>query len=178
MKKTRILLLAVLAAILAGGCEAPKTGGPGGSSDKPDKLVVGKVDSAIVLQSDPDYMPMAQQYLREQTELRSKTYKQAIKLKGNKNALQELQTQFMRDQKELTGSWQKKTNEFLTTRNSKMRQMVEDICKDKHIDLVLIDSKEYATVEWGAVDITPDVLLKTSGGGAAPATASPKGDSK
>ncbi|CAM9753228.1 unnamed protein product, partial [Phaeothamnion confervicola] len=145
-----------------------------------EKLVVGKVDSAIVLQSDPDYMPMAQQYLREQTELRSKTYKEAMKLKGKTDALQKLQAQFMEEQKALTSKWQKTTQDFLTTRNSKMRQMVEDICKDKHIDMVLIDSKEYATVEWGAVDITPDVLLKTSGGAAAPAAGSstPKGDSK
>jgi len=175
MKKSVILMLALAAGLLAGGCEVAKPGG--GANDKPDKLVVGKVDSAIVLQSDPDYMPMAQQYLREQTELRSKTYKQAMKLKNNKPALQELQTQFMKAQKDLTGTWQKKTSDFLTTRNSKMRQMVEDICKDKHIDMVLIDSKEYATVEWGAVDITPDVLLKTSGGGAAQPTGTPK-DSK
>lgn len=169
----------VAAATLMCGCQnGASTGSTSSSSSsagKPTKLVAGRVDTAVILQSDPDYMTMAQDYLREQTDLRAKTAKKAESLKGDQAGMQELQKTYMTSQKELDKKWNGKTQEFLTTRNTKMQSIVQGICKDKGIDIVLIDSKQYATVEFGAVDITQDVLLKTQGGGAPLNSASPAG---
>ncbi len=163
----------VAAATLMCGCGNGATGTSVSSGGKPTKLVAGRVDTAVILQSDPDYMTMASDYLREQTDLRANTAKKAEKLNGDQLGLQDLQKTYVTSQKELDKKWMGKTQEFLATRHAKMQSIVQEICKDKGIDIVLIDSKQYATVEFGAVDITQDVLLKTQGGGAPLSPATP-----
>ena len=160
MNRTILSSLALLSVVVCCGCEVATNKDEG----KPKKLIVGRVDSAVILQSDPEYMTLAQQYLREQTDLRGTFMKRAKDAGDNREALDKLKGEFAVQQKEVNKKWMGKTNEFLTTRHSRMQSIVGQICTDKGIDIVLIDSKQYPTVEYGAVDITQDVLLKTSGG--------------
>lgn len=176
----RLAFIAVGAVVASVGCQPAANQGTSStnsssaaSSGQSVKLVAGKLDTATILQSDPDYMTLAQDYLREQTELRAKTGKEAQKLGGDRAALEGLQKKYMGEQKELDKKWMGKTQEFLTARHSKMKTIVEGICQDKKMDIVVIDSKQYPTVEWGGFDITQDVLLKTQGGGAPLNSATP-----
>ena len=171
MKWLCIVGLALVSGFATAGCEVAR------DDSKPTKLLVGKVDSAVVLQSDPEYMTMAQHYLREQTDLRAGFMKRAKEAGNSREVVEGLKVEFAKKQQEMNKKWMANTNEFLTTRHSRMRTIVEQICKDKGIDIVLIDSKQYATVEFGAVDITQDVLLKTSGGNA-PVSSTPSASPK
>ena len=177
MKKS-IVLISALAALLVSACEVAQKAGVGGDS-KPKKLVVGTVDTSMVLHADPEYMPMAQQYMRERTEIQAQFMKEARTInKDDPKAVQAIKAKYADLERKLAERWRMKTEEFLKVRHGQMRDDVAEICKDKKIDMVLIHSKEIATVEWGAVDITQDVLLKTSGGNAPVSTASPRGESK
>lgn len=150
--QTTVAILVLAVGLACAGC------------GKQRKLVVGRIDTAVILHSDPDYQTLAIQYFKQQTTLRRKFIDELRKAKSDK-ALQELaRHHYQMAEKGLDEKWVRKTRKFLVTRHSAIKASVAQICKAKKIDMVLIDSKFYPTVEWGAVDITPDVQLKLEGG--------------
>ncbi|MBI3930123.1 MAG: OmpH family outer membrane protein [Armatimonadetes bacterium] len=143
-------ILAVVTALFSAGCQEER------------ELVVGKVDTAIVFENDPQYSELAVQYLREQTEVKQK-FLESLRTAETDAQKETAKKGYQDKQTELNGVWAKKTGEFLKTRHEKIQAAAKTIAEDKSIDVVLIDSKFYPTVEWGAVDITPDILLKMQG---------------
>lgn len=135
---------------LLSGCEPPKS-----------KLVVARIDTAVLLQADPEYNSLSVEYLKEQTEIRQRMLEAMKKHQNSSEATKkEVAAKFEGEQKKLNEKWAKKTQDFLDDRHSAIKSNAEEISKAKEIDIVLIDSKFYPTVEWGAVDITQDVQLK------------------
>ena len=142
------------------------------------KIAVGKVDTAQLLQDDPDYQSMSVTYLREQTDVR-KEYVDQMKAAGKDEAkIKALQDKYGKVSDEFDLKWKKKTEEFLNTRHDSIQATAADIAKRKNIDIVIIDSAMYPTVEWGGVDMTKDMALAMSDGSQQQpkATGTPNGD--
>ena len=127
----------------------------------PATLVTGKVDSSAVFDADPEYAALSKQYITERVAM-SKAYVTADKGK-DAAATARLQTEFSERQKELDKKWLGKTNDFVKARRSKLEEAAGAICRDKGIDLVVVDGPRYRTVEWGGVDITQDLMGKLYG---------------
>lgn len=152
------------------GCnnESPQT--PVASSSK---MIIARLDTLPILQQDPAYQELAQKYTAENIKLR-----QAMEKRLADGAIQgDPRETYLKEQAKLNDKWMKQTNDFIQTRHSKMREVVKALCEEKKIDMVLIDSREYHTVAYGAFDITQDVLMKIYGNPTGP-SATPQGAPK
>lgn len=154
----RVLLLLALGLL---GCNestsAPSSSSAGG------KIIIAKLDTLPILQKDPEYEKLSQQYMVE-------NIKQSQEMQKQIQAGTLTQQEAMKKQAKFNEHWMKETNDFIQTRHTKMRDAVKSLCEEKKIDMVLIDSKAYHTVAWGAFDITQDVLMKIYGSPTGPST--------
>lgn len=166
MKTRRILAQVLGLGLLVGltviGCEPANNSG----------LVVGKVDTAVLLQDDPDYQSLSIEYMRENTDMRKK-YVDKMKAAEGQQSKAKIQSEYEGMQKTLDVKWMGKTQGYLESRHSHIRDVAEKISKQKNIDIVVIDSRVYATVEYGGVDITKDMQLALSQEGGIKASPSP-----
>lgn len=157
----------ILACLLAAGCQ------PSGSKE----IVVGKVDTAALLQDDPDYQSMSIEYIKQQTEIRRALVEKMRDAGDNRDKVQSLQEEYVKKQQAFDDEWKGKTEQFMEKRHDAIRDTASTIAKRKKIDLVIIDSKMYPTVEYGGADMTQDMALAMSSGSqnAPAATPSPTG---
>lgn len=155
--------LGLMSALFLNGCESTQA-----------KMSVGKVDTAVLLQDDPEYQNMSISFMKERTDLRQSSVKKMEAAKGDEAKVKALQSELRTTIEEFDGKWQKKTEDFLRTRHESIQATAEGIAKRKKIDIVVIDSKEYPTVEWGGVDMTKDMQLAMSSEAAPDAAATPK----
>lgn len=140
------VILACCLALLA-GCQPSR------------KLRAARLDTAELLQSDPRYEEFSVQYLKQQTDIRQRLM-EALQKAPSQAAKEKVAQKFTAEQKKLNDEWSEKTNTFLEARHERIRTTTQKICEAKEIDFVVIDSKYYPTVEWGAIDITQDVQLQ------------------
>lgn len=146
---------------LLGGCQPSKSA---------QRLVVGKVDTAELLHDDPQYQSLSIEYMKENTDLRSK-FVEKMRAAGEENAArQSVQKSYQDEQKKLDKKWMDKTQSFLESSHSTIRESAQKIAQSKEIDIVIVDSKVYPTTEWGGVDITKDLSLALTQSGGQPAT--------
>ena len=167
MKKQQIASALIALLLSAGlvGCQPAKNA----------QLTVGKVDTAELLQDDPAYKALSLDYVKENTELRSK-FETQVKAAADDAGKQKVQLSYQQSQKELDAKWMGRTQKFLESRHSAIREIAKTIAEAKAIDIVIIDSKVYPTTEWGGVEITRDLQLALSqGGGDKPAATSTPG---
>jgi hypothetical protein len=159
MKWLRFLPLLALG--LMGCNESPQA--PVSSSS--GKMLIASLDTLPILQQDPEYQKLAQKYATENIKLRQSMEKKMAdgSIHGDPREI------YLKEQAKLNDKWMKQTNDFIQTRHSKMREVVKALCEEKHIDMVLINSKAYRTVAYGAFDITQDVLMKIYGSPNGPA---------
>ena len=136
-------------------------------------MLVARLDTLPILQQDPAYQQLAKDYATENIKLRQSMEKRVADggLQGDPREV------YLKEQAKLNDKWMKQTNDFIQTRHTKMREVVKALCEEKKIDMVLIDSKAYRTVAYGACDITQDVLMKIYGNPSGPA-ATPQGAPK
>lgn len=156
----------MLAALSLWGCQ--KTSTPAAA---PPSMLVAKLDTLPIMQRDPQYQKLAEQYTVAQIELRKRI---DDKFKAGGYADENAAAQdYLAKQGELNRKWMDKTNNFILNNHQKMRAAVKELCEAQKIDMVLIDSVQYRTVAYGAFDITQDVLMKVYGNplGATPAPA-------
>ncbi len=143
----RVLILVSCCLALLAGCEPSR------------KLRAARLDTAELLQSDPRYEAFSIEYLKQQTDIRQQLV-EAVQKAGSESAKKQVVQKFTDKQKKLNEEWSDKTNSFLADRHEQIRETAKKICEAKDIDIVVIDSKYYPTVEWGAIDITQDVQLQ------------------
>jgi Skp family chaperone for outer membrane proteins len=170
MNLSKVLSIAVLGGLLFVGCQPAQS----------PKISVGKVDTAALLQDDPDYQSLSIRYIKEQTDIR-KAFVDKLKAAGDsKDQVAKLQEEYMKAQIEFDEKWKKDTEDFLKSRHESIKATASEIAKRKKIDMVVIDSKKYPTVEWGGVDMTKDMALAMSSEdrpAASPSSSpSPRGD--
>ncbi len=136
--------------LVATGCGG-KTGG---------KLTTGTVDSATLVQNDPEYQKTAADYAKARVDLQTKINKE-VKDRGGPSSLSQSDLKrFQQMNVDLDKKWGEKTNTFLKKRFDAIQAAAKAVCDDKGIDLVLVDTPGFPTVEYGAVNITQDVELK------------------
>lgn len=170
--KNRLATIAVgvslAAALLLPGCQG---GGNG-------KIAIGKVDTAILLKDDPGYQSLSIEYLKEQTDIRKTFVDKLKKVKNDESKQKALQKDYIKVQQDFEAKWKKKTVDFIKTRHTSIQDTAAEIAKRKKIDMVVIDSSEYPTVEWGGVDMTKDMALamSTDQGKQPESTGTPKGE--
>lgn len=146
-------------ALMAVGCQQPTSSGTG--APKPtNQLIAAKLDTLPILQQDPAYQELAKKYTVAKIELSKRLKKEFDEGKLSK---EEAGAKFLAEQDKLNKVWMKNTNDFIQTRHAKLRAAVKEMCEEKGIDMVLIDSEVYHTVAYGAFDITQDVLMKIYG---------------
>lgn len=158
MKRTLLILGAVA---LLTGCGKPA----GNVSASAKHLTTGRVDTAVILQADPDYQKTAEEYLKEQLAVKDKFFAKFKVAHDEKDEekKKEIGAAYTDAQQKLDEKWKKKTAEFLQSRHERLRAAAEQVAKDQKIDLVVVDSKEYPSVEFGATDITQEVMLRMTG---------------
>lgn len=155
-----------LAATLA-GCQPSKPAG---------RLTVGKVDTAELLHDDPDYQNLSIEYMKENTDLRAKFVERMKGAGEDSGARDTVQKAYVKAQGDMDKKWMEKTQTYLESRHSSIRDMAQDVAEKKDIDIVIIDSPQaYPTVEWGGVDITKDLALAMSQGEGKPAASASPG---
>jgi len=163
------LVAVALGSLLLTGCQPAKT-----------KIAVGKVDTAELLKDDPDYQSLSIDYLKEQTDARKEIVKKLEAAQGNEAKMEALQKEWMEKQQSFNKKWETKTVDFLKSRHESIRDTAAKIAERKNIDMVIVDSAEYPTVEWGGVDMTKDMALALSENSSdKPAsTATPEGEAE
>ena len=142
------------------------------------KISVGKVDTAELLKDDPNYQSLSIDYQKNQIDIRKEFVEKVQAAGENRDKLTALREEYLGRQKKFDEEWKTKTEDFLKARQESLHSTAEEIAKRKNIDMVVIDSEMYPTVEWGGVDMTKDMSLALStGGGAKPSsTSTPAGD--
>jgi hypothetical protein len=143
------------------GCQPSRPG---------NRLTVGKIDTAELLHDDPSYQTLSIDYMKENTDLRSKFVDKMKAAGDDPMARQGVQKAYQGEQQKLDKKWMDKTQKFLESTHTHIRDAAQEIAKSKDIDIVIIDSKVYPTTEWGGVDITKDLSLSLTQGTAQPAT--------
>lgn len=149
--------------------------GTGCQSQEPVLLRTGSVDTTRILKFDDEYQNLAQDYFRERVILADQLNK-AVEAQGGALRDQATFDKFRSLEQELYKKWLDKTREFTRSRMVKIGAAAEAVARKKGLDLVVLDSKEFPTVEYGGVDITGDILGEIpglAGGSAEPAPATP-----
>lgn len=140
----------VAAGLMLAGCQ----------QDAP--LVTGSVDTTKILRFDSEYQDLAQEYFNERIQLAGELNK-AVEAQGGQIKDQATYDRFTKAERALSEKWLKKTREFTATRMKKISAAAEVVSKEKGLGLVVLDSDEFPTVEYGAVDITGDILDQMPG---------------
>lgn len=156
-----ITALAITGGLMIGGCDGPVAKGV---------LVTGTVDTVKMLQYDEEYQSLARDYYKERVLLASQLEK-VVQENGGVIKDKDTYERFAKLDKELNEKWLKKTREYTEKKLVSVKGACESVCKSKGIDIVLLDSQDYATVEYGGVDISADVfgeLPGFAGGSASP----------
>jgi Skp family chaperone for outer membrane proteins len=162
LRKAKLAMAACALTLAAGlsGCQP---------AESANSLVVGKVDTAELLHDDPQYQSLSIEYMKENTDLRGKFVEKMRAAGEDQEAKGKVQGAYKGEQQKLDAKWMGKTQEFLESRHSSIRDTAQTVAEHKNIDIVIIDSQVYPTTEWGGVDITKDLALSLSQGGGAPA---------
>lgn len=167
--RTRVMVVGLVASgLLLAGCQ------------KDEPMVTGTVDTTKILRFDSQYQDLAQDYFNERVKLAGELNK-AVGAAPEKTLDKATYAKFAQAEADLNAKWLGRTRDFTKTRLEKIQAAAESVCREKGIDLVVLDSDEFPTVEFGGVDITSDILDQMPGfaGGATqgPAAASPAGES-
>ena len=131
-----------------------------GCEQKP--LVTATIDTAKLLQYDDGYQELAQQYFKARLDLTNKLQKDVAKT-GGVIKDQATYDKYAKAEADLNAEWLKITRDFTEKKMVDVRRVCEKLHKEKGIDLVILDSAEQPTVEYGAVDVTADVMVELSG---------------
>jgi Skp family chaperone for outer membrane proteins len=130
------------------------------SAQAGDKMIAAKLDTLPILQQHPEYQKLAEQYTKDNLELR-KEIGQAVN--AGKIPEQEAAKVYLERQDQLNKKWMDTSNKFIQERHETLRKAVAELCQEKGIDMVVVDSKVFHTVQYGAIDITQDVMWKLYG---------------
>lgn len=118
------------------------------------KLATGTIDSELLLRQDSQYQHIAQQYYNERQALSV----QLLKETGGTIKDQATYEKYAKLENDLNEKWLSKTREFTECKIAEVQSSCKSVCASKNIDIVLINSDSFPTVEYGAVDITGDIL--------------------
>lgn len=167
MKTLRIpglVATGLLLGFLAAGCQ-----------NQPKMLTTGTVDTTMILQSDDEYQALAKDYFKERVVLADQLTR-SVKQQGGEIRDQATYDKFKAAERDLLAKWTERTRKFTESRMARICKAAEAVARKKGLDVVLLDSREFQTVEYGAINVTGDILAEMpglAGGNAQPAAGSP-----
>ena len=147
----RWVAASLLAGILCTGCQT-----------QAPVLKTGTVDTTVLLQADDEYQDFAQEYFAERLAAAEKI-REIVASQGGEVRDQATFEKLRAIESELLKKWQDRTKEFTRSRMDRISAAAQVVARKKGLHLVLIDAKDYATVEYGAVDVTGDILAEMPG---------------
>ena len=142
-----------------------------------EPLHTGTVNSTVILQRDGRYQELSAEYTKERLAAAEKVQK-LVKEHSKNGILSDpgVYKKLLQIQEEVEGKWQKRTGEYVDGKMNLMRRACEQIAADKQLDLVVVDSGDVPTVEFGAHDITENVLAVMGDLASQPAEGASEGD--
>jgi Skp family chaperone for outer membrane proteins len=137
--------------------------------------VTGKVDTTQILKLDNEYQTLAQQYFAERVTVADKINR-IVAQHGGEIRDQATYDQLKAMEGEINQKWLQRTRQFTQGRMVTISAAAKVVADRKGLDIVILDSPEFPTVEFGAVDVTGDILAEMPGfaGGSGAATPSPE----
>ena len=123
-------------------------------------LRTGTINSTVVLQSDDKYQELSRQYFQERIKASTEVQKLVEKHSNEEGVLSDrsVYEKLLKIQNEVESKWQKKTADYINAKMRSMQSAAEKVAADHKLDLVLIDSNDVPTVEYGAQDVTAQVM--------------------
>lgn len=125
-------------------------------------LKTGTINSTIILQQDDHYQELAQSYFDERTKA-AYTVEQTVKQAGGEIKDQATYDKLRKLEADLEAKWLKTTRQYTEEKMVLVSAACDKVCKEKQIDIVLLDSSEMPVCEYGSVDITQDILQQMPG---------------
>ncbi|MGM9998218.1 MAG: hypothetical protein ACI38Q_02300 [Candidatus Bruticola sp.] len=173
-------LLAV-SVLLASGC------------DTREKAIIrtGTINSTVVLQQDDKYQELSRQYFAERVKA-SQEVQRIVKENSDANGVisdKSIYEKLMKIQNDVESKWQKRTADYVDAKMKSMEEAALKVASDNKLDIILIDSDDVPTVEYGGHDVTANILAampgfagksetESSGNGAAVKAEQPSNNSK
>lgn len=127
----------------------------------PKPLKCASVNTTKVLQLDSEYQNLAQEYFNARIKLAGEL-RQTVEKNGGTIQDQATYDKFARAEHELNATWLEITRQYTKKKMDAVASACTKIVSSKGLDIVLLDSDEIPTVEYGAIDITADVMVELS----------------
>ena len=132
-----------------------------------EKAVIrtGTINSTVVLQEDDKYQELSRQYFAERIKA-SQEVQRIVKENSNADGVvsdKSVYDKLMKIQNDVESKWQKRTTEYIDAKMKSMEKAAVEVALDKGLDIVLIDSNDVPTVEYGGHDVTANVLAAMPG---------------
>lgn len=163
-----LVTVGLLAGLLAAGCQGEAR-----------SLVTGKVDTTQILKYDDEYQSLAREYFAERVTVADRI-NQIVAQQGGEVRDQATYDRLRAMEAEINQKWLKRTRQFTKDRMVEVSAAAQVVAGKKGLDIVILDSVEFPTVEFGAVDVTGDILAEMPGlaGGGAPSAPAPEEKTK
>lgn len=163
----------ILGCILAAGVLLCGSTVLAGCNKQTVPMRTGTINSTVILQNDDEYQKLSQEYFAERIKAAAEVERLVKEHSGKDGVLKDksIYGKLLKIQNDVESKWQKRTAEYVSKKMDSMRTACEAVAAEKQLDLVLIDSDDVPTIEFGAHDITADAMGKMPGfaGGNAPA---------
>lgn len=132
-----------------------------------EKVVIrtGTINSTVVLQEDDKYQELSRQYFAERIKA-SQEVQRIVKENSNADGVvsdKSVYDKLMKIQNDVESKWQKRTADYIDTKMKSMEKAASEVALDKDLDIILIDSNDVPTVEYGGHDVTANVLAAMPG---------------
>lgn len=132
-----------------------------------EKVVIrtGTINSTVVLQEDDKYQELSRQYFAERIKA-SQEVQRIVKENSNANGVvsdKSVYDKLMKIQNDVESKWQKRTADYIDAKMKSMEKAASEVALDKDLDIILIDSNDVPTVEYGGHDVTANVLAAMPG---------------
>lgn len=132
-----------------------------------EKVVIrtGTINSTVVLQEDDKYQELSRQYFAERIKA-SQEVQRIVKENSNADGVvsdKSVYDKLMKIQNDVESKWQKRTADYINAKMKSMEKAASEVALDKDLDIILIDSNDVPTVEYGGHDVTANVLAAMPG---------------
>lgn len=124
-------------------------------------LVTATVNTTKLLQYDDEYQRLSQEYFKARVEMANKL-REKLKETGGVIKDQAVFDKYTKAEADLNAEWLKITREYTEKKMAVIRNSCEKMRETKGIDLFVLDSAEQPSVEYGAVDVTSDIMVDMS----------------
>ena len=122
-------------------------------------IKVGVVDTDRVVRENPKYMELNVMLAGERQAVMQQVPSNFRSMSVSQR--QEVRKKLAKDAKERSDKFSKKYMEFLNKLTEDIRGAAKSVAKDRHYDLIIVDSPSNPTVLYNSGDnITTDILLK------------------